>query len=280
MLRCGIVLVVFSLVLSGAASASASDYFTDLSALNGYATSTPFSVNSNGAVVGVVGPFPATDPTDDSFLYTGGLMYNISSKITTTPGTTDLGAAINDSGQVVGFGVNTGPGSNSNPLGATVLTGGPTGTTSLIHYTASGYTTYPFAIDNSGVVGGSATKLTDGFGFLYSGGTFYNMGFPVNAAGTYSAATICGFNNSNGQAAGIANYAPTTTPTTPATHDAAVWTYSMVGGVVTSPVATDITPSFRGYSTDPNTNDVMSSFALAINNSRPGSRRNRNPGGR
>ena len=214
-----------------------------------------------------MGPFPATNPTDDSFLYTGGLMYNISTKITTSANTTDFGVDINDNGQVVGYGVNTGSGSNGNPFGATVLSGGPTGTTSLIHYTASGYTTYPFAMDNSGVVGGGATKSTVGLGFLYSGGTFYNMGFPVNAAGTYSAATICGFNSTNGQAAGIANYAPTTTPTTPPTHDAAVWTYSMAGSVMTSPVATDITPYFRGYTTDPNTTDIMASFALAINSS-------------
>ena len=96
MLRCGIVLVVFSLALSGAASASASGYFTDLSGLNSYAGGTPFSVNGSGQVTGLAGPFPATDPTDDSFLYTGGAMYNISSKITTNPGTTDFGAGIND----------------------------------------------------------------------------------------------------------------------------------------------------------------------------------------
>ena len=41
----------------------------------------------------------------------------------------------------------------------------------------------------------------------------------------------------------------------------------MVSGVVTSPVASDISPYFRGYTTDPDTNDVMSSFALAINSS-------------
>ena len=116
-------------------------------------------------------------------------------------------------------------------------------------------------------MGGTATKSTTGFGFLYSGGTFYNMGFPVNPAGALSAATICGFNSTNGQAAGIANFAPSTTPPTPATHDAAVWTYAMVSGVVTSPVASDIRPYFRGYTTDPDTNNVMSSFALAINSS-------------
>ena len=106
-----------------------------------------------------------------------------------------------------------------------------------------------------------------GLGFLYSGGTFYNMGFPVNAGGTYSGATICGFNSTNGQAAGIARYTPTTTPPTNPTNDAAVWTYSMAGSVVTSPVATDITSYFRGYTTDPNTTNVRASFALAMNNS-------------
>ena len=170
-------------------------------------------------------------------------------------------------GKLPADGANNGPGWNSNLFGGTVLSGGPTGTTSLVHYTASGYTTYPFAMDNSGVVGGGATKSAVGVGFLYSGGTFYNMGFPVNAAGTYSGATICGFNSANGQAAGIARYAPTTTPTTLPTNDAAVWTYSMAGSVVTSPVATDITPYFRGYTTDPNTTDIMASFALAINSS-------------
>ena len=90
MLRCGIVLVVLSLALSGAALASASGYFTDLSALNGYAGASPFSVNSSGAVVGVSGPFPHTDPSDDSFLYTGGAVYNISSKITPYAGSLGL----------------------------------------------------------------------------------------------------------------------------------------------------------------------------------------------
>ena len=63
MLQCGIVLVVFSLALSGAASASASGYFTDLSGLNSYAGGTPFSVNGSGQVTGLAGPFrPPTRP--------------------------------------------------------------------------------------------------------------------------------------------------------------------------------------------------------------------------
>ena len=150
MLRgCTIASVAVFLALRGGGPASASNYFVNLSALDGYTAGSPYGVNSSGAVTGLEGKFPAPDSTSHAFLYTGGSMYNIGPYISSSVKT--WGAAINDSGQIA---------AEQFPHGY-LYTGGTAGTSTELLW--PGWTTggLCYTINNAGQVGGLAATNTE-----------------------------------------------------------------------------------------------------------------------
>lgn len=64
-----------------------------------------YGINASGQIVGY--STLAGDVTSDAFLYSGGILYDLNSLISPTAGWTLQSAnAINDSGEIVGYGLN------------------------------------------------------------------------------------------------------------------------------------------------------------------------------
>jgi probable HAF family extracellular repeat protein len=239
--RFALVACALLLISSGVGIASAG-YFTDLSAADGnYTAGIPLSINSSGAVTGD-GVYSGANR---AFLYTSGtagMIYNISAQIGPY---TILPCSIDDTGRIAA-------GTSLPRNNAYLYSGGTNGTSTLLAFGAN-LSNAATSFNQNGDVLGFANNGTRGTAFLYSGGTMYDLGGVV---GNNRNCGVIGANN-NGYAVGFASYAgPGSPPPIPVNH-AAVWSYTLTGGVLTS-TATDIDSYVSG---------TGSSDAMSVNDS-------------
>ena len=233
--------IVLSVALAASAAVAFADghYFVDLSALSGYQTANPCSVNSSGEVTGI---YLASPATDHLFLYTGattGTMNDLTSDFITSGGL--ISSAINDSGQLA---VNR-------TISGWLYSGGLGGTATLLPGTETSATD----INSQGVIGGDQLSGSIRAPIIYTGGTVY----PLNSPFAGITATIMAI-NSSGQAVGYNKNTPVKNGALmPEGMFATVWTYTISGGSVASQSATDISSYLSAALSD---NEASQAYAI------------------
>ncbi len=217
-----IVLAVLSLAVLGAGYAQATSVFLDLSAMSGYVQGFPTGINSSGVVTFQGTNTAGLSLTENTYIYTGGTngtVVNISSLFTAYA--THTGAApMNASGQIA-----------IDPVGSDygiLYSGGTNGTVTA--YRDSSNTTFSLGINNNGDESGFYLSASVHMPYVYTGGTVYPLHSASGDSDTYTSPGGCSIValNTSGQAVGLA-----ATGSVPDAH-AAVWTYTISGGSVTS----------------------------------------------
>ncbi len=247
-------LMMVSAVLSLAALGAGYAWGTgliDLSAMAplNYYNAIPDGINPSGVVTmqGYSSTFHSAGAYYHTYLYTGGTagtLADITSKFTSIT----TACPMNASGQMAVLGLGGGVGYS--------YTGGTSG--SVTTYKYSTYATDSLAIDSAGeeagywINSGNNNRWTP---MVYTGGTAYGLNLPTGDGYTSDGAGIDALNG-NGQAVGF------TTPGNPPGIQAAVWTYTISGGTVTSQTATDIKSAIVAQYPS-----AISSDLLAINSS-------------
>jgi probable HAF family extracellular repeat protein len=240
--------------------------FVDLSALNGNLQAYPSGINNSGQVLlqGGGGSYPSSDVT--TFLYTGGSLYNIDSKLLAASGASiDRNTAMNASGQIA---AGTGASSQSHIL----YSGGTNGTGIQLPIGSGASYQFAYGIDNAGEVSGAGEYAPNGAqwgGTVYTGGKEYWLATPnfsINGTPQASVAeTLAQCMSPNGLYAGAqAGYTwnnPTPTLFMPA---AGMWT-AATGGWANGSTYTDIAGPIATAMGNPGSYE--SSLALSVNNS-------------
>ena len=240
-----VAVVTFSLIEIASAG-----YFVNLSALAGYYQTCPCAVSSGGAV-SLQGASSASGGLFHTYLYTGGTAATMNN-ITSTFNPDTAATSMNASGQMAIMGLFA-------PVSGDLYSGGLGGTVTTYQIGASN--TFSMGINSHGDEGGyyinTSNSVAPWYPYVDIGGTTYALNQPASDEPYYTAwgAGITAL-NTNGQAVGFS------TPGNPEDMNAAVWTYTVSGGSVTSQTATNIQALVHSqYPT------ALSSELVAINNS-------------